>query len=107
MMAEDEEVMMTTMTIAVIVGNLKPAVEHPKLQFLPEHHRTRETLQVVAMVVTKAMAGTHPGAGNFITLRPTRNYPPGLQGLRRTNLGFITPGSKNATWSRHGKPPHK
>ena len=57
MMAVEEEVMTMTMTIAIRVGNLKPAVEHPKLQSLPEHHRTRVTLQAVAMVVTEAMMG--------------------------------------------------
>ena len=57
LMAVEEEVMTNTMTIAIIVGNLKPAVKDPKLQFLPEHHRTRETLQAVAMAVTEAMVG--------------------------------------------------
>ena len=56
MMAE-EEAMMTTKTIVVKVGNLKPAVEHPKVHFLPEQRRMEETLQAVAMVVMEAMVG--------------------------------------------------
>ena len=52
-----KEVMVAMKTIVVIVGSPKPAVKHPKLQFLPEYHKTQETLQVVAMVVTETMVG--------------------------------------------------
>ena len=66
MMVGEEEVMMTTKTVAIRVGNLKPAVEHPKLQLLSEHLRTRVTLQAVAMVVTEAMMGMAETAAMMI-----------------------------------------
>ena len=87
-----KEVMMTMKTIAVIVGSPKPAVKHPKLQFLLEHHKTRETLRVVAMVVTEAMVGmTMTAAMRIESAKVFQDHPAPyvmLEGMQITLSGY-------------------